>query len=243
MSFGYLWSVLVKAPLIAVATVLYGSVSLLFSFFDRTGRRQMDVARAWARVLLRIGGVEVVVEGLEKITPELGYVFISNHASYMDTPVVLAHIPAQFRFLAKEDLFRIPFLGTHLKRGGHFPVPKDNPREALKTLAEAGRAIREHNVSVLIFPEGGRSLDGLQPFKEGAAMLGIKAGVPIVPIGLHGTLEVLPMHSAHLKSGRVVLRIGDPIGTEGYRPSDRERLTNELRERVATLLEGSTTLF
>ena len=236
MSLSYLYSVLVKAPLVVIATVIYGSISLAFSFVDPSGQRQMKVARAWARMLLRIAGVRVTVEGLEKIDQTRGYVFVSNHVSYMDTPVILAHIPAQFRFMAKADLFRIPFLGTHLKSAGHIPVPKDNPREAMRALAEAGKAIRDKNISVLVFPEGGRSLEGLQPFKEGAALLGIKAGVPIVPIGLRGTLDVLPMHSVHLRRGHVVLRVGDPVATADLRPADRERLTLDLHSRVAALL-------
>ena len=113
----------------------------------------------------------------------------------MDTPIVLGHIPVQFRFLAKKSLFSVPFLGYHLKRAGHLSVPRENPREALKTMAEAGRVIRERGISVLIFPEGGRSLEGLKPFKEGAAYIAINAGVPVVPVGVEGTLQVLPMHS------------------------------------------------
>ena len=236
VSLSYLYSVLVKAPLIVIATVVYGSLSLVVSFFDSSGRKQISVARAWARMLLHIGGVRVTVEGLEKIDPNAGYVFVSNHVSYMDTPVVLSHIPAQFRFMAKDGLFRVPFLGTHLKRAGHIPVPKNNPREAMRALTEAGKAIREKNISVLVFPEGGRSLDGLQAFKEGAALIGIKAGVPIVPVALQGTFDVLPMHSVHLRSGHVLLRVGDPVPTAHLRPADRERLTLDLRERVAAML-------
>src|SRR5205807_9067013 len=136
-------AVFITDPLIVVATIVYGSVSLVASFFDETGRKQIAVARAWARMLLRVAGVRVTVEGLENIDPNGSYVFACNHASYMDTPVILAHIPVQFRFLAKEGLFKIPFLGDHLRRAGHIPVPRENPRAAVKTMAEAGRIIRE----------------------------------------------------------------------------------------------------
>src|SRR5688572_11762613 len=130
MSFSFLRSLLITDPLIILATALFGSMSLFVSFFDVTGNRQMRVARAWARMLLSITRVRVIVEGLEKCDPNVGYVVVSNHVSYMDTPVVLAHIPVQFRFLAKEGLFKIPLLGGHLKRAGHIAVPRDNPREA-----------------------------------------------------------------------------------------------------------------
>jgi 1-acyl-sn-glycerol-3-phosphate acyltransferase len=153
--------------------------------------------------------------------------------------VVLGHIPVQFRFLAKKGLFNIPFLGYHLKRAGHLPVPRDNPRDAVKTMNEAGRIIRERGISVLIFPEGGRSLEGLKPFKEGAAYIAIKAGVPVVPLALSGTLQVLPMHSLNVRPGHVTLRVGDPIPTSHLRLQDRAMLSHQLRERVAELLEGS----
>src|SRR5579884_2197220 len=188
--------ILFADPAIVLATIIYGTISLIVSFFDSTGRMQIRVARAWARMLLRLSGVRVNVEGLEQIDPAGSYVFIANHLSYMDTPVALANIPVQFRFLAKRGLFQIPFLGTHLSRAGHIPVPREDPRASVKTMQVAAEIIRERGISLLIFPEGGRSLDGvLQPFKEGAAYIAIKAGVPMIPIALEGTREVLPMHS------------------------------------------------
>lgn len=239
MSLSFLRSLLITDPLIILATAVYGSVSLVVSFFDPDGTSQMRVARAWARMLLRITRVQVEVEGLEKVDPNAGYVVVANHASYMDTPVVLSHIPVQFRFMAKEGLFRVPFLGGHLKRAGHLPVPRDNPREALKLMAEAGRLIRERQISVLVFPEGGRSLTGLQDFREGAAYIAIKSGVPVLPVALVGTIDILPMHSGHIRPGKVILRIADPVSTEGMKLGDRMRLTLELRETVEQLLGQS----
>src|SRR5882762_3036161 len=148
-------------PLVILATIAYGTAAFLVSFFDANGRRQIAVARAWSGALLRIGFIQVEVEGLEKIAPDGSYVFASNHLSYMDTPVVLANIPVQFRFLAKKGLFKIPFLGGHLKRAGHIPVTREDPRAAVKTMSLAADSIRERNVSILIFPEGGRSRQGV----------------------------------------------------------------------------------
>lgn len=237
ISAGLIRSLLITDPLIVAATILYGSISLLVSVFDHSGDRQMVVARAWARMLLRIAGLRTEVEGLEKIDPKGSYVFASNHASYMDTPVVLGLIPVQFRFLARENLFSIPFLGTHLKRAGHIAVPLGDARAAVRTMNEAARVIRERRISLLIFPEGGRTGDGrLQPFKEGAANIAIKAGVPVVPITLEGTRAVLPMHSLHVKPGFVRLRIGDPIPTSELTPRHREDLTARIRERIVELL-------
>jgi 1-acyl-sn-glycerol-3-phosphate acyltransferase len=229
-------AVLITDPLIVLSTIVFGSVSLIVSLFDKHGRKQISVARAWSRTLLRVSGIRVHVEGLEHVDPNGSYIFASNHASYMDTPVVLANIPVQFRFLAKRELFAIPFLGNHLKTAGHIPVPRDNPREALKTMAEAGRTIRERAISLLIFPEGGRTIHELEAFKEGAAYIAIKAGAPIVPVGILGTRAILPRGSLMPVPGRVVLRIGKPIPTAHLSLQDRGRLTAELHSRVAELL-------
>jgi 1-acyl-sn-glycerol-3-phosphate acyltransferase len=233
----FFWSLLIVDPLIILSTIGCGSASFVVSFFEKAGRTQMKVARVWARSLLLFAGVRVTVEGLEKIEAGAGYVFVSNHLSYMDTPVVLSHIPAEFRFLAKRGLFQIPFLGNYLKRGGHIPVPREDPRAAVKALTRAAETIREHGISVLIFPEGGRSENGeLQPFKEGAAYIAIKAGVAVVPVVLTGTREVMAMGSATLRRGHVRLRIGDPIPTEGLSLRDREALIEAARVKIVEML-------
>jgi 1-acyl-sn-glycerol-3-phosphate acyltransferase len=237
MSPGLIRALFITDPLIILATIVLGTANLAVSFFDHTGRKQVAIARFWSRVIIRIAGVKLTIEGLEKIDPDGSYVFASNHVSYMDTPVVLGHIPVQFRFLAKKSLFSVPFLGYHLKRAGHLSVPRENPRQALKTMAEAGRIIKERGISVLIFPEGGRSLEGLKPFKEGAAYIALNAGVPVVPVALKGTLQVLPMHSLNVRPGHVTMRIGDPIPTEHLTPKDRGALTAEMHARVAELLD------
>lgn len=226
---------LITDPLIVLATILMGTVSLATSLFDASGRAQHGVARLWARMLLRIGGVRVRVEGLERIAPDSSYVFVSNHLSYMDTPLVIAHIPVQFRFLAKKGLFLVPFIGYHLKRAGHIPVPRGDARASLRTMAESARIVRDRGVSVLVFPEGGRSPRAMREFKEGAAYIAIKAGVPVVPVGIVGTREILPMDSLLVRGGEARLRIGEPIPTAGLTIHDHRRLTQQLRERVLEL--------
>jgi len=235
-----LWSLLFVDPLIILSTIVCGSVSFFISFFDSTGHTQMRAARAWSRSLLLFAGVRVTVEGLEKIDPGGSYVFVSNHLSYMDTPVVLSHIPVQFRFLAKKGLFQIPFLGWYLTRGGHIKVPREDPRAAVKTLTHAAETIQTHRVSVLIFPEGGRSDDGLlHDFKEGAAYIAIKAQAPVVPLALTGTREILAMHSATFHRGAVKLRVGDPIPTAGLVLRDRGELTEAARRKIVEMLEDT----
>jgi 1-acyl-sn-glycerol-3-phosphate acyltransferase len=226
------WSLVFVDPLILLSTFFFGVISLFAS-----GELMMKCARNWARSLLAIAGVRVKVEGLEKLTPGASYVFASNHLSYMDTPVILANIPADFRFMAKDGLFKIPLLGTHLSQAGHIPVPRHDPRAAVKTMTLAAETIRTRNISLLIFPEGGRSHDGvLKPFKDGAAYIAIKAGVPIVPLSISGTHEILAMHSATFHRGTVTLHIGNPIPTAGLTLHDRKTLTESTRENVMAKL-------
>ena len=231
------WSLVFVDPLILLSTCFFGVVSLLASLVDRKGMFMMKTARVWARTLLWITGARVKVEGLEKLTPGASYVFSSNHLSYMDTPVILTNIPADFRFMAKDGLFKIPLLGTHLSQAGHIPVPRQDPRAAVRTMALAADAIRNKKISLLIFPEGGRAADGvLQPFKDGAAYIAIKAGVPVVPLGIVGTHEILPMHSGIFHRGPVILRIGDPIPTADLTLKDRTTLTEASRASIVAML-------
>ncbi len=237
MSLNHLFSILVKCPLIALSTMVMATLSVTASLFSKDGALPHRIACAWGRMLLRIGGVKVTVEGAEKLAPDTCYVLTPNHLSYMDTPSLLDGIPVPFRFLAKEELFQIPFLGHHLHRAGHIPVPLGDARASLKVLTKAAHVMRKQNLSVLVFPEGGRAEDGiLQPFKEGAVYIAIKAGAPLVPIGLIGTYEVLPMHSLNIRGRHVRMRIGDPIPTAGTHVRDRGRLNALLRERVAELI-------
>ncbi len=225
---------LIADPCIVLATIFFGTISLIVSFFDRTGAVQIRVARRWARALLDVGGVHVTVEGIDAIALKRSYVFISNHLSFMDTPVVLANIPVQFRFLAKRGLFQIPFLGQHLTRAGHIPVPREDARAAVKSMQLAADTIQQKKISLLIFPEGGRSHDGqLQPFKEGAAYIAIRAGVPVVPIAISGTRELLPWGSAVVLPGQVRLQILTPVETQGLSLKDRAMLTEQVRSLIA----------
>jgi 1-acyl-sn-glycerol-3-phosphate acyltransferase len=233
----YLRSVIISTPLIALATIVLGIISLIASVFDRSGNTQHNIARLWARILLAAAFIHFRAEGAERLDPRASYVFVANHGSYMDIPALLAALPHQFRFFAKKGLYKIPFLGYHLKHAGHLPVDRTNARNSLKSMAEGARIVRERGISVLLFPEGGRSAEGLRDFKEGAAYIAIRAGVPVVPIAIVGMRELLPMGSIHLRSGKVKVRVGDPFPTAGMTIRDRDELTERMRREVAGLME------
>jgi 1-acyl-sn-glycerol-3-phosphate acyltransferase len=210
------WAFAVKVPLIVLATMVMGTISLVMSFFDRDGRITDTVARRWAKMLLIIGGVRVRVHGRHNVEQGASYVFAGNHLSLMDTPVVLASVPNRFLFLVNAKYVRIPLLGTHLRRTGHFSVNmEENVRVSLKSMTEAANVIKARRLSILLFPEGTRAKGPMGEFKEGAVYLAIKAGVPIIPFAIRGTREVLPVGSILVRGGDVDLVFGEAIPTSG----------------------------
>jgi 1-acyl-sn-glycerol-3-phosphate acyltransferase len=233
--FSYLRSVLWMCPLIGLSVIVMGSISLITSLFDTTGRLQHRVAAQWARMVLAICMVKVDVQGAENLDAKQSYVFCSNHFSLIDTPVMFGSMPREFRILARHNLWRIPFLGWHLNRAGHIPVHRENPRAAARNIGQAAEKLRA-GYSILLFPEGGRTREPvMRRFKPGAAHIAIRAQVPIVPMALIGTRKILPPSSAHLHPGRAVLRIGPPIPTEGLESGDALGLVARVQEEVRRL--------
>lgn len=221
---------LLRRPLFILVTAFFGTVSLLTSLWDRDGRLQHRIAQRWARVSLRIAGAPVMVTGRENLRPLA--VYAANHASYMDPPVVFGYLPFQFRILAKESLWKWPFIGWHLRRSGQIPVDETN---ATAGVHQALRALRA-GMPLFIFPEGGRSHDGvLQPFMNGPAILAIRARVPLIPIGLMGTRELLPLGGSHFEPGPIRMSIGRPIDTSEFTIRQADELTGQLYDAVSRL--------
>jgi 1-acyl-sn-glycerol-3-phosphate acyltransferase len=239
---GYLRCLLVTIPLIYLATVLWGSVSLLVSIADTGGRAQHACSRWWARTLLLLSLIRVTVRGAEHIDPARPCIFAANHQSYMDIPVFFGYLPANFRIMAKASLFHLPFLGWHLRRSGHMPIARNNPRRAARSVLEAARHVRE-GTPVFVFPEGGRSMDGvIGEFKAGTFLLAIKAGVPVVPITVNGTRGVLIPGSFHIRPGKVEMIIHPPISTEGMDSHSADDLSDRVRCVIAAAFDENRAL-
>ncbi len=185
---------LVFIPLVALATGFFGTISLICGVWDKSGRQQHAVAAEWARMLLRIAMSPVTLEHAERLPTGGAAVYASNHLSYYDTPVVFAKLPFQFRILAKAPLWKIPFIGWYLDRSGQVPIDQSSSRAGITSLARGARTLQA-GMPMVIFPEGGRAFNGeLQPMLAGAAWMAIKAQVPLVPLTLVGTYELLPIH-------------------------------------------------
>jgi 1-acyl-sn-glycerol-3-phosphate acyltransferase len=155
----------------------------------------------------------------------------------MDTPVIFAALPFQFRILARKQLWPIPFIGWYLNRSGQMPIDTDNPRASLSSLGAAARALRS-GMALFVFPEGGRTSDGaLRPFLSGAAYLAIRSQLPLVPMALSGVYDLLPIHTRHFFPGELTLTVGVPIETTGMTLRQTEELTARLHAAIQNLLE------
>ena len=227
-----------QTPAFAVATILFGSLSLLISAFDKSGRIQHEIARVWARTAVWITGSSLTVFGAENLRKHPVAVFACNHTSYMDTPVIFASLPVQFRILAKKELWPIPFIGWYLDRSGQLPIDTANPRASLASLGTAARALRA-GMPLFVFPEGARTPDGeLGPFLSGAAYLAIRAQVPVIPMAVSGVYDLLPMHARHLYPTELTLNVGEPIETAGMTLRQVDELNERVRSAVSALRVG-----
>ena len=224
---------LVLFPLFALSTTFFGCISLICSLWDKSGRQQHAIAQAWAKSLLIITLSPVQVIGRENLDPAQAAVYVSNHLSYMDTPVLFAKLPFQFRILAKQQLWKVPFIGWHLNRSGQVPVDQSSARSSVSSLARGVAALKA-GLPLLLFPEGGRSPDGHgQPFVGGAAWMAIRAQVPIVPVTLIGTYELMPMHTYSLHPRPLKVIFGHPIPTTGLTTKDSDTLTAQVHAAVS----------
>jgi 1-acyl-sn-glycerol-3-phosphate acyltransferase len=232
-------SLVVTAPLVVVVTAVMGSLSLASSLIDSTGSIQHACARWWGRMVLRICGVTLRVSGDAQLDEGETYVLCVNHQSHMDIPVILAALPIPFRFAAKKELFRIPFLGWHLRRSGHIAIDRQNPHAAVKSFRGASESLRG-GVSLVFFPEGATSVDGtIKPFKGGGFVLAGQAQAAVVPVTIRGSRAILLPRTQHVRAGTVEVILGAPIASEGRSPRE---LTARVREEILTTFENGQTL-
>lgn len=218
-------------------TVFLSIIALIISPFDSKGKVIHRIARLWASTHIKLGGIKVVTSGLDRITAP-PYIFMCNHQSALDIYGLLFSLPLSFRWIAKRQLFLIPFFGWALKRAGHISIDRENPREALKAMDEAARKIRD-GMNIIIFPEGTRSRDGsLLPFKKGGFSLALRAMVPIVPVGIVGTSRLQPKGSfIPAGKGVIYIHIGEPIPLEGMGRSAKGELMNSVRANIERLMQ------
>ncbi len=205
-------------PAIAVYTIVLGTASIVSSLIDRTGYFAHRCARAWSRLILVTTGVEVDVRGLERLAPGTTYIFVSNHQSIYDIPIIFWNVPWQLRIIAKASLGKFPFLGWHLSRTGHLLVDRRHP-DPLGIL-KRWKGLVSKGLSLIVFPEGTRSATGqVGRFKGGSFLLAIQAGLPLVPISVSGSRHVMLKNRLMTCPGHVRLVVHDPVPTVGLEPT------------------------
>jgi 1-acyl-sn-glycerol-3-phosphate acyltransferase len=212
---------------------------LAISVVDKNGRKvHFHCAVPWARTILRVCGIRVNVQGLENVDPNVPRIYMTNHQSFFDIFALLACLPVNFKFILKQELMKIPFLGPAMKKAGYIGIEREDPRKAVLSMKQAADRIR-NGASVVIFPEGTRSSDGrLQEFKRGGFNLAIKAGCDIVPIGIQGSFRVAPKGSLRIRRGSFGLRIGRPVSLSGLGKRDIPLLMERVRTEMVTQMEA-----
>jgi len=206
--------------------------SVVFSLFPNSENRIHKVASLWAKMLLLISNTRVEVIGAENILRNKPQVFMANHQSDFDILIVLGHVPGQFRWIAKKELFNIPIFGAAMKGAGYIEIDRHNHERALQSIEEAALRIREGK-SVMTFPEGTRSRNGeIKAFKQGTFHLAIKSGVPVVPISIVGSGNIMPKRSLKVTPGKVKLIIDKQINLDKYTIENRHELIEEVRNII-----------
>lgn len=220
-------------PAVSVYTIVLGTASLVSSMFDRRGDFGHRCARAWSWLILKTTGVKVQVNGLERIDPKRSYIFAANHQSIYDIPILFASLPIQLRILAKSSLGRIPFMGWHLQRTGHILV--DRSKTGAGIIKKMARLVKQHH-SLIIFPEGTRSVDGsVARFKGGSFLIAVDAGLPVVPISIQGSRHVMFRGRLMVCPGTVTVTVHEPMETAGV-PRDGVR---EFSTRVQAVVASA----
>jgi 1-acyl-sn-glycerol-3-phosphate acyltransferase len=224
---------------VIVSTLVFGIGSIVMCPFSIRAAR--GCARLWSMQLLFMCNVKVKVEGREKLENDQRYVFVANHQSYFDIPVMYAGLFAGLSFIAKKELFVIPFFGWGMAAVGHIWIDRKNARRARKSITRAVSMLKRNKVSLVLFPEGTRSSSGkVGEFKRASFVLALEAGVPVVPVAICGTRDVQPKSSLKIVPGVVKLVIGDPVPIIPGDGLDKGHLSGLVRETIVRALEKNT---
>ncbi|MGQ9689199.1 MAG: lysophospholipid acyltransferase family protein [Desulfobaccales bacterium] len=221
----YFWLVLL--------TLILGIITLLITFLEPEGRLGRKIGRLWSLLLLRLIPIAITVEGLEHLVPGQTYVYAANHRSQFDIFVLLATLPGDFGWVAKKSLFQIPVFGQAMTRLGNISIDRDNLQEAIKSLNKAAELVKQGR-SLIVFPEGTRATSReLLPFKKGVFVMALKAGKPIVPVSISGTMAIQPRGSLFIRPGPVKVVISPPIDPQAFQGRPKEELMAAVHRAIA----------
>ncbi len=223
---------------IAVYTIIFCLWGFLLSIFSKDGKiLHFYAAVPWAKVILWVCGIKVRAKGQENVDPRAPRIYMTNHQSYFDIFALLSNIPVDFKFIMKQELMRIPILGFAMRKAGYIGIERDDPRKAIQSLNEAAEKVKG-GVSLVIFPEGTRSIDGrLQSFKRGGFKLACKSGCDIVPVAIKDSYRIVTKGSLKINKGSFDIQIGKPISVKGYKKGNINQLMDRVREAMLNYME------
>lgn len=224
----------IKILVVVVVTLYYSILAIASVLVDRSGAMYHSIGRRWAKLVLRIFGVSVHLTGLENLEREKTYVYVSNHASMFDIPAVIGNIPDEVRIVYKKELSYVPIWGWSLAVGHYISIDRFSAKDAMKSLDEAAEKIRG-GASVLLFAEGTRTRTGkLQPFKRGAFSLAARSGIPVVPLTINNSFNILPKGSMRVRPADIALIVDKPITTTNIDGrADELKLMEAVREAIS----------
>jgi 1-acyl-sn-glycerol-3-phosphate acyltransferase len=222
-----------------ILTGFFAVMAILTSFVSAGGKTLYKVGRIWAKCILAASSIKVTVKGFSNLNRTGSFIYMPNHVSNFDIPVLQAYLPVQFRWLAKAELFKIPIFGYAMKRAGYISINRFDRKAAIQSLNKAAEIIR-NGTSVIIFPEGTRSQNqNIQSFKKGGFVLAVDSGVPIIPVIIHGTWSIMQKKQILVKPGNVVLEIKKPINTSDYTRKTKDDLMEKVRNIMVESYEKS----
>ena len=220
-----------------VGTAVLSIVVVIAALFRHRGALYDWAARSWSRWIIWASGSRIKIEGIEHVTAHRAQIIASNHQSWFDVWALAAIIPKRYRFIAKEELRRVPLFGLAWESCGHISIDRKDRTQAIRALDAAAELMRDDHSAVVIFPEGTRSPTGeLLPFKKGAFMMALRTGIEIVPAAVLGSRAVQKKGDWRVRPGTIIVRFGPPIDSSSYDEAHREQLMQAVRERIEAML-------
>jgi len=218
----------------SIATLLIFLPITISAFLSRTGNLPFSISKIWAWIMLTVTWVRPEIRGTEHIQKNQSYIIISNHQSQFDILALVTKLGIQFRWIIKKELRKIPLFGYALYKSRNIYIDRSNREKAVESIHEGVSRLPE-GASIMFFAEGTRSPDGkIHPFKKGAFVTALEAGLPILPVTVNGSRKILPKKSVEFHPGPIEVIVGNPINTNDYRPDQIDELIERTRSIITS---------
>ncbi len=225
---------------IVILSIVLGTAAVIGRLADPSGNLSHKIASLWGRWLCQFNGIDVRVHGLNLIKEKKARIFVANHQSYFDIFALSGFVPVQLRWVAKESLFKLPFVGWSMWAAGYIPVDRDNKKKAYLAFMATVEKLKA-GCSVVIFPEGTRSPDGnIKEFKKGSHLLSLRSGVPMVPVTLTGTGTIIKKGSGVVHPGKVDIYISPEVEIMKENAKEGEQVLQSIRETICNTYQNKT---